>query len=191
VVESLRAAGFPVEHIEDLYKDRYRYRSAVPVLVDALERTAAADVAETIVRALSVPYARGWARSLVAQFSRFPDAREHTDAGFHFKWAVGNALAVVADDSVFDEVVGLIRDPTHGQAREMLVVGLANMRLNDPEPLLIELLGAPDVAPFAAIALGKRGASRAAERLRALLDDADPRARTEARKALRRIEGRR
>ena len=187
VVARLRDAGYPVEHIEDLYKQRYQYRSAVPVLVDALSTTNAVDVGETIVRALSVPYARGWARPLVAQFSKFA-AAEPFDEGFHYKWAVGNALSVVADDSVYSELVDLIGDAGNGRTREMLVVGLANMKTHDPDPLLIDLLDDPDLAAFAAIALGKRRTAGAAEKLRQLIDHGEGRNRIEARKALKKIE---
>lgn len=189
VVARLRDAGYPVDHIQDLYKQRYQYRSAVPILVDALATVTALDVGETIVRALSVPYARGFARPLVEQFRRY-EAAEPFDEGFQFKWAVGNALAVVADDSVYDEVVQLIGDPSHGRTREMLVVGLANMKTHDPDQLLIDLLDDPVLAAFAAIALGKRRTVGAVGKLRELVDHGQGRNRVEARKALRKIEGR-
>jgi len=187
VVARLRGAGYPVDHIQDLYKQRYQYRSAVPILVDAMVTTTALDVGETIVRALSVPYARGWAQPLVEQFSRF-DASEPFDEGFQYKWAVGNALAVVADDSVYDELVQLIGDPSHGRTREMLVVGLANMKTHDPDPLLIDLLDDSGLAAFAAIALGKRRTAGAAGKLRELVEHGEGRNRIEARKALRKVE---
>jgi len=189
VVARLRDAGYPVDHIQDLYTKRYQYRSAVPILVDALGTVTAADVAETIVRALSVPYARGWAQPLVAQFGRF-DAADPFDEGFAYKWAVGNALAVVADDSVYDDLVQLIEDESHGRTREMLVIGLANMKTHDPDQLLIDLLDDPGLAAFAAIALGKRRTAGAAGKLRELVDHGEGRNRVEARKALRKIEGR-
>ena len=45
-----------------------------------------------------------------------------------FKWAIGAALWVVADDGVFEQVVELVQDKRHGKAREMLAVALGNMR---------------------------------------------------------------
>ena len=60
-------------------------------------------VKEAMVRALSVPFARGAAPMFVTEFER---AAPDQDA---LKWALGNGLSVVADDAVFESVAGLLR----------------------------------------------------------------------------------
>jgi len=44
----------------------------------------------------------------------FLDLPAETKSQQHTKWAVGNALSVVADDSVFEDVLALLNDPRHG-----------------------------------------------------------------------------
>jgi HEAT repeat protein len=155
--------------------------------VGALPEVDDRDVRETIVRALSVPFAKGSARALVDEFSRY-DATEPLDDGFQARWAVGNALAVVADDSVFDELVELVRDVRNGRAREMLAVALAKMKDPAADDVLIGLLDDAEVAGHAVIALGKRRTLRARPRIEPFLEDPKDWIRTEARKALKRID---
>lgn len=88
------------------------YRQAVPVLLDWLQKlevVPAADrakVHEMLVRSLSVPAARGVAGPLlVEQFRRVEDP-----SGLGLRWVIANALSVVADDAVFDDLVELARD---------------------------------------------------------------------------------
>ena len=77
------------------------------------------------------------------------------------KWAIGNALSIVADDSVFQDIVALARDKRHGEAREMVVEALANMRNPQAVDVLCELLADEEVAAHAVVALGKLKAARA------------------------------
>jgi HEAT repeat protein len=122
------------------------------------------------------------APALIEEFRKAPDPSE-TGLG----WVVGNALSVVADDSVFDEIAALAHDPGYGNARQMIVLGLG--RSKDPRavPLLVGLLGDGDVAVHAVMALGKlrpHGVRPAVERL---LDHPQALVRREARKALARL----
>jgi hypothetical protein len=101
----LRDVGLPVTDLWELVNARTQYKAAIPVLIDWLrnieQRVPGPDrpgVREGLVRALSVPAARpGAAPALVEEFRRASDPSE-TGLG----WVVGNALSVVADDSVFD-----------------------------------------------------------------------------------------
>lgn len=127
LVEELRAAGVPVESLSDLVNAKRSYRRAVPVLLDWLQKLDAVPAAdrpkvhEMLVRSLSVPAARGVAGPvLVEQFRRVDDP-----SGLGIRWVIANALSVVADDSVFDDLVELARDRSYGRAREMLMLELA------------------------------------------------------------------
>ncbi|MGH9247872.1 MAG: hypothetical protein ACRD29_26875, partial [Acidimicrobiales bacterium] len=76
------------------------YREAVPILLRWLPRFENPENRELVVRALSVPFAR--LEALQPLIDEFPRA---TADGWTFGWAVGNALSVIADDSVFDQIV--------------------------------------------------------------------------------------
>ena len=135
-----------------------------------------------LVRALSVKWAKPVAApALIDEFYRAP-------SGSGLKWAIGNALSVVADDQVFDKVVHLVRDKQHGKAREMLAVALGNMKDLRSADVLIELLGDEEVAGHALIALGKLKVQRARLDIERFLDHPKAWVRAEARRALARID---
>jgi hypothetical protein len=58
-------------------------------------------------------------------FKKVPASREAAQE--EFKWALGNAISIVANAQHFDEVVSLIRDKCHGTARGTLVLRLPRL----------------------------------------------------------------
>ena len=183
VLAELSQAGFDVEWISDLYNERFDYRRAIPILLRWLPRVENPAVKEAIVRALSVPWARRTEASnlLVEEFRR-------SKSDFSLNWAIGNALSVVADDSVLNDIIGLIRDKTYGKAREMLVVALGNMKTLDVKYTLIELLEDEDLSGYAIMALGKLKTKEARPAIERFLNHPKSWVRREAKKALARID---
>ncbi len=183
VIADLAQAGFDVEWISDLYVKKMDYKSAIPVLLNWLSKIENLDVKESIVRALSVAWAKPTAAlPLINEF------KKANPESVNFKWAIANALSVVADDSVYTEIADLIRDTKHGKAREMLALALGNMQNSQAPELLIELLKDDVVAGHAIMALGKLKAKKASPAIEQFL--AHPKAwiRKEAKKALSRID---
>jgi HEAT repeat protein len=183
VLADLADAGYKFDSLADLRHSRVRYRGAVPVLLRWLARATDSDVKENIVRALSVPWAGpAAARALIEEFRRVDTTA--TAGGTGLRWAIGNALEVVGDDSVFDELVDLVRDRTYGKARQMVVLGLGKSK--DPRAAgeLITLLDDDDVSGHAVKALGKLKAAEARTALEPMLHDSRPWVRREAKKAL-------
>jgi HEAT repeat protein len=184
IIAELRAAGLDVSNLLRLPTSRREYRTALPILMSWLPRVSQPVAKEEIVRALSKPAARPTAAPvLVAEFKRVPP----TEAA-NLKWAVGNALSVVADDSVFEEVVELLRDHRHGKAREMLPLALANKRDPRAVDLLIELLEYDEIAGHAIIALGKLKVKKARKEIERFLVHPKSWVRTEAKRALAKID---
>ncbi len=69
VVRELREAGFPVEHVADLFNRGFDYRETIDLLLKWLPLMDNEDVKEDIVRALSVKWVRPRAaRPLVDEF---------------------------------------------------------------------------------------------------------------------------
>ena len=146
-LEDLRQVGVDVTDPWDLVNTRSSYRPAIPVLLRWLA-LADSDVPaherdrfrEAVVRSLGVKEARGHAApALVEEFRRpgsSPDVR----------WAAGNALSVVADDGVFDDLVLLARDRSYGRAWEMLPLALARTKHPEAVQVLLELLDDDDIA---------------------------------------------
>jgi hypothetical protein len=140
-------------------------------------------IKESIIRALSVPWAKGTEASklLVDEFRN-----QVSNPGL--QWSIGNALSVVADDDVLDDVVGLIQVKQYGKAREMLVVTLGNMKISCLESFLIGLFDDEDLIGYAIMAPGKLKSRKARPFIGHALTHPKGWVRREAKKALKRIE---
>lgn len=164
------------------------YPAAIPVLLDWLEHLDERVPAESrdnthegLVRALTVSAARpAAAAALIRQFREVEDP-----SGVGLRWVIGNALEVVADDSVFDDLEAIVCDAAFGRARQMVVLGLGRSQHRRAVPVLIDLLNDPDVAAHAAIALRKLRAVGARSALEEHLADPQPLVRREVKKALK------
>jgi HEAT repeat protein len=186
VAEALRRLGYDVDSVYDLVNMKSRYKDAIPVLVHYLGLVTDHGVKEGIVRALSVKEARGIAAEPL--LSAFKDAG---DGDVLLKWAIGNALSIVADESVHGDLVRLVQDRTHGKAREMLTVALGNIKeVPEVVQVLIDLLDDEQVVGHALIALGKLRAHEAKTKIKELLNHEIAWIRKEAQKALKKIDRR-
>ena len=183
ILAELSEAGYKVERISDLNNQRINYKHAIPVLIKWLPIVENPVIKEVIVRALSVPWAKSSNISelLINEF-------EKAGTNFALKWAIGNALSVVANDNVRSSVVDLIRDESHGKAREMLVLSLGNMRTNDVEEVLIDLLNDENLVGYAIMALGKLKSEKARATIEKLTTHPKSWVRKEAKKTIELID---
>jgi hypothetical protein len=141
-------------------------------------------IKETIVRALSVPSAKPFAASVLVE-----EFRKAAPTQMLLKLAIGNALSVVADDSVCDDVIELAMEPKHGKARQLLVLALGNMQDPRATETAMKLLDDEVVAGHAIMVLGRLKAKRSRNRLKPFLQHHRAWVRREAQKAVQRIDG--
>jgi HEAT repeat protein len=183
VLRDLAQAGVHVDRISADQLIEQDYKTAIPILLRWLPRVDNLRIKEAIVRSLSVPWAKPTAApALVDAFRQAPDDPPG------LKWAIGNALSIVADDSVFQDIVALVRDKRHGPGREMVVEALANMRNPQAVDVLCELLADEEVAAHAVVALGKLKAARARPQIEPFLNHSEGWVRKEAKRALAKID---
>jgi HEAT repeat protein len=178
--EALASEGFP--HIEELRKLR-EYREALPILLEWLPKISNYRVKESIVRALTVSWAKPSATPVLIE--EFRSADESADS---YKWAIGNALETIGDPRVANELIEILRDKRHGSARQMLAIALgkiADLRAGD---VLTDLLDDDGMTGHAIIGLGKLRDPRARPRIAPFLNSKNAWIRREARKALDRID---
>jgi hypothetical protein len=183
LLRDLAAAGVRVETVGDFVSRKEPYPSALPVLVAHLAKPYTKPIRECIVRALTVPEARGLAgQPLLKAFYQEEDANQ--------KWVIGNALRVVADEAEYDEVVDILNDKSYGQARSGLAHAVARLRDADAIPLLLPLLDDEDqlVATEAIIALGELRAEEAREGIERYTKHHDSWVRDKARRALKKLD---
>ncbi len=183
VLADLSTIGYDLFAVGDLRRTGTRYRDAVPVLLKWLPLVNYEPLKHDIVDCLAVPWARpAAARTLIDEFRRDDHARVSP------AWTIGNTLSVVADDSVFDEVVELATDRRYGRAREMVAVALGNMRDPRAVDVLIGLLDDDQVAGHAIIGLGKLRAPRSRPYIEPFLTHSMRWWRTEAKRAIAKID---
>jgi hypothetical protein len=183
VLDDLEKIGINVTSLDELRTGCSRYEEAIPVLVSWLRVTESDKVKEALVRTLSVPWADTAEAPLVDLFLSLDSDRQHA-----LKWAIGNALSVLAAKKNLDRLIEIARDRRHGTTRQMVVLGLANIPDERSESALIDLLADPEVAGHAIMALGKLRTAKAAASIRPFLKHKTPWVRAEARNALSLLE---
>jgi HEAT repeat protein len=183
IVAELVKAGFAVESIRELLTKKLDFRAAIPLLLAWLPKVTNLDVKESIVRTISVPFAKPLAaRPLVKELL------DTDDSAVGLRWAIGNALEIVADDDVVDELIYLARERRFGKAREMVVVGLGNMTDSRVIPVLLDLLKDDEVSGHAIMALGKLKVRAARAHVEPFLKHPKAWVRREAEKTIAKID---
>jgi HEAT repeat protein len=194
MLEELQAAGIATDDFGTFTRLRpttVDYARAVPILLAWLPRIESLPAKVAIARSLtSEPEASrlGAARVLVDEFAELDDEEA--------KWAIGNALATLADESIADDLIRLMRKPEHGKGREMLCDALK--RTGDPRTpdVLVELLDDDAVAGHAIFTLRSYGPKaslpllrNAREKLEQVVERSSSTtfARTQTKKALQRL----
>jgi hypothetical protein len=190
LIAEIRSHGWQIDSIWDLVNTGADYRALIPTLIDHLLRPYHPRIKEGIARALTVKQARPVAAEpLIKEFLDF--GREHPTAE-HSKWAIGHALALTGDDSVFDQVAAILRDKTHGWTRSGMIDALPKMRTRREEAfqLALELAGDEDatIANDAMIALGNFRDLRGRPVVESFLQHPDSWVRQRAKQALAKID---
>ena len=180
LLEELAKRGFSGMSVSALYNQKLNYKSIVPVLIDWLPKIAD-PYKEGIVRALSVKWTPPEvALLLIKEFYQTENES--------LRWAIGNAIEVIADDRSFDEIVKIAKDPKFGKARQMFVRALAKWKT----PAVVELLKSllsdqKEVAIPAIDVLGKFGGQSSKEILKPLLDHPDLQIQRATKKVLEKL----
>ncbi len=140
LIRDLAEAGYLVRSIDDLVNTRDPYPSAIPVLLRHLENTNYDPaIREGIARALTVREAKEFLPELVEAFRRDPDTAVNGP-----KWAIGNAIEMLFDDRYADQIAELVRDRSHGPARNILVYALGKSRSEAAREAIESLRSDPD-----------------------------------------------
>jgi HEAT repeats len=179
LIDELVGKGYDVRSLDELRRSGKKYRSAIPTLVDWLSRVSSVEAKESIVRALSVPWAKPTAGPvLIREFETAPKEAEG------LRWSIGNALEVVADSNLLEKLIEIVTNKENGKPREMAVLALSKIRDPRSVEVLIDLLDDEQVAGHAVMALRKLKAPQALHHLVKFADHPQAWIRNEAKKAI-------
>lgn len=161
LLEDLQRSGIAVQSTSELlsapYPDTAPVPRAIPILLEHLSKDYPDDARELIARALAVPEARiGW-RRLVDEFHRAPEGRG--------KDGLAAALAATVDDSLWPELLELIRDRRNGPSRVLLLSAVESWDDDRADPVLAEFEDDP-VLHLEVAAMRRRRAQRKKQRER-------------------------
>jgi hypothetical protein len=121
IIAALAVAGFEVGSVWDLVNTTERYPSAIPVLLKHLIKPYHVRIREGVIRALTTPDARGVAADAIL-------AELHAEADSEVRWALANALTVVADQGNAAAIETLLHDPAYEDVSERLGEALKSLR---------------------------------------------------------------
>lgn len=106
----------------DLVNSKESYPAAVPVLVQHLRHPYHPVIRDGIVRALTVPEARGAVARVLLETLKREEKTEQADnmPRGDVRWALANALVVVGDESMVEEIKELVADPRYADIQARL-----------------------------------------------------------------------
>jgi hypothetical protein len=117
----LSAVGLDVKSIWDLVNMSAPYPKAIPVLLQHLATSRHPVQRQGLARALTVLEAEGVAGGpILRELKRESDPET--------RWAMANALTIVAAPHDADEIAALVDDPSYADVHERLAQALKNLR---------------------------------------------------------------
>jgi hypothetical protein len=120
LLAELAVLGYRVQSVWDLVNSKTSYSAAIPVLLKYLQIARHPVLREGIARALTVREARGIAGPAILGELKQRGEESPNQA----RWALANALTVVADASMADEIETLIRDARYNDVRDPLKLAI-------------------------------------------------------------------
>lgn len=115
LLNELKSAGLSVGSVWDLVNTKKSYLEAIPILGRHLALPYDLRIREGIARALTVPEAKVVAKDILEEL-KGSKAKEEVE----FRWALANALTVVANFSMMEEIKALTKDKSFENVHKIL-----------------------------------------------------------------------
>lgn len=149
LIQEVRDKGVEINNINELKKINLKYRDLVPILLKHLVEIENENDKEFLVRCLGVKEFVEASKTLINEF-----CKSHN---LTFKWAIGNTLSIIQDESIITELINIAKEKEHGIARQMIVDGLGSFKDENVKVTLIELLNDEEVVGHAISGLSRMG----------------------------------
>ena len=149
LIKRIRKQGIEIDSINELMKIGSKDKDLIPLIVEFLQLIDDETDKEFLVRCLGV---KGYYEASSHLIKEFYSTEKIT-----YKWAIGNSLAIISDETKLDEMLKIVVDKKHGISRQMIVEGLGAYNTNEVRKILIQLLSDEDVVDHAIYALSKIG----------------------------------
>jgi hypothetical protein len=191
ISDTLRArCGLEVAGISDLVNTRKRYPEAYTTLLELLRRDYPIRIREMIVRALTVADAHDDSYEHLLQLYTAPEppAFAHLVGYESYRYALANALSVLARKADRRTLLELARDPRCGRSRSAFIDAMRRWKDHEADAVIVNALTDPDMQ-FAAIdAAAARGLTSTIPRIAELATSRNPETARLAKRALKKLQ---
>jgi hypothetical protein len=118
LLADLRRVGYAAQSVWDFVNSSQSYPQAIPVLLEHMHRPYSLRIHEGILRSLAVVEARGEPAATLVFDALKAATGKHRD----IRWAMANALAMIADDRHGEALIQLSGDPDYADVSRTLKV---------------------------------------------------------------------
>ncbi|WP_185218131.1 hypothetical protein [Sphingobacterium mizutaii] len=134
LIDELADLGIKINSIWDLVNSKSKYPKAIPVLMKYLPLVNYVRNKEGIVRALTVPEAKGLVvQLLVKEYMQLPIDKEN------LRWVIGNAVNATITESEVANIFPIVLNKENGLSRQMFVTALGKIKTDNVKNVLLQL----------------------------------------------------
>jgi hypothetical protein len=139
LTDELAEVGIKISNIYDLVNTKSKYPKAIPILIKHLQLNYSDKIKEGIVRALTVPEAKGLiVPLLIKEYLQLPNDKEN------LKWVIGNAVNVTITKSEVADIFPIVLNKENGLSRQMFVAALGKVKADSVKDVLLRLVNDDD-----------------------------------------------
>lgn len=139
LTNELADVGIDIVTIWDLVNTKSKYPKAIPILIKHLQLNYSDRVKEGIVRALTVPEAKGLVVPLLLkEYLQLPNDKEN------LKWVIGNAVNVTITKNEVVDIFPIVLNKENGLSRQMFVAALGKIKADNVKEVLLRLVNDDD-----------------------------------------------
>lgn len=139
LTDELAEIGINIVNIWDLVNTKVKYPKAIPILIKHLQFDYSDKIKEGIVRALTVPEAKGLVVPfLIKEYLQLPNNKKN------LKWIIGNAVNVTITKSESTDIFPIVLNKENGLSRQMFVVALGKIKTDNVKEVLLRLVDDDD-----------------------------------------------
>jgi uncharacterized protein YjgD (DUF1641 family) len=146
LISEVNKTGRSIKTIDDLIKMGPEDKDLIPIIFKHIETIDDEVDKGYLIRCLSV---KGFSEISTKLLNEFYTAK--TD---NYRWIIGNAIYLIEDKSIVDELLQIVIQKKYERSRQMIVNGLGRFKTEKVKKVLIDLLDDDDVRGHALYALG-------------------------------------
>ncbi len=134
LIDELADLDIKIDSIWDLVNTKNKYPKAIPVLMKYLPLVNYVRNKEGIVRALTVPEAKGLVVPLlVKEYLQLPNDKEN------LRWVIGNAVNATITKGEVANIFPIVLNKENGSSRQMFVAALGKIKTDNVKSVLLQL----------------------------------------------------